>query len=70
MGAETTSIPLMIPTPSLHARPLGADGDQPRATPGLFEAREYVGCDRNGRPKQVSRTVKGTLKDADKGRSG
>ena len=32
--------------------------------PGVFEVREYVGRDRNGRPKQVSRIVRGTLKDA------
>lgn len=32
--------------------------------PGVFEVREYVGRDRNGRPKQVSRIVHGTIKDA------
>ena len=32
--------------------------------PGVFEVREYVGRDRSGRPKQVSRIVHGTLKDA------
>lgn len=32
--------------------------------PGVFEVREYVGRDAKGRPKQVSRIVHGTLKDA------
>ena len=32
--------------------------------PGVFEVREFVGRDAHGRPKQVSRTVRGTIKDA------
>jgi hypothetical protein len=32
--------------------------------PGVFEVREYVGRDRSGRPRQVSRMVRGTLKAA------
>jgi len=34
--------------------------------PGVFEVREYVGRDAKGRPKQVSRIVRGTIKDARK----
>ena len=34
--------------------------------PGVFEVREFVGRDAKGRPKQLSRTVHGTIKDARK----
>lgn len=32
--------------------------------PGVFEVRGFVGRDQSGRPKQVSRTVRGTKRDA------
>ena len=32
--------------------------------PGVFEVRGYVGRDERGRPRQVSKTVRGTLRDA------
>ena len=32
--------------------------------PGVFDLPEFVGRDAHGRPKQVSRTVHGTIKDA------
>jgi integrase len=43
---------------------IGGHGDDPSAQAGVWEVRVFVGNDDSGRPKQVSRTVRGTKRDA------
>jgi integrase len=65
MGAYKSPHPYKIPTPWRRS----ADGCGLMATirerkPGVFEVRAFVGRDLNGRPVQISKTVRGTKRDA------